>query len=127
MKPGRKWAVITLLAVAALVQSACGTGGVPPAAKSGIVGKWRSADGSYDVEFLQTGDCSARLRMDGRQVGGPCKYSVDEDTITIRYYGPDSHPQEEEPNNTATWNYSLAGDVLNVSYGGNSVALQRVH
>jgi hypothetical protein len=122
-----KLAITSVLVLAALFQSACGSSGIPPAPQNGIVGKWRSADGSYDVEFLQTGECSARLRMHGQQVGGPCKYSFDEDTITIRYYGPDSHPQEEEPNNTATWNYSLAGDVLNVSYGGNSVALQRVH
>jgi hypothetical protein len=122
-----KLAITSVLALAALFQTACGPRSVQQGPQTGIVGKWRSPDGSYDVEFLQTGDCSARLRMHGQQVGGPCKYSVEEDTITIHYYGPDARPQEEEPNNTAIWNYSLAGDVLNVSYGGNSVALQRVH
>jgi hypothetical protein len=53
-------------------------------------------------------------------------YTVDEDTITIHYYGLDGHPQTEGPNATATWHYSLAGDVLTVDMQGNSIVLQRV-
>jgi hypothetical protein len=122
-----KLAITSLLAFAALFQCACGPASVQKAPQNGIVGKWRSADGGYDVEFMPTGDCSARYRMHGKIVGGPCKYSVDEDTITIHYYGPDAHPQDGEPDATAIWSYTLAGDVLNVSVEGISLDLQRVH
>ena len=121
-----KWAITLLLALAILCQNACSSTGLPPTPQNGIVGKWRSADGSYVVEFLSTGNCSARLRMQGREVGGPCRYSADKDTITIRYYGLDAHPQDGEPNTSATWHYTLAGDTLNVSIQGVSLALQRV-
>jgi len=122
-----KLAITLLLALGVLCQSACGPAGLKPAQQNGIVGKWRSADGSYDVEFLPNGNCSAQYRLQGREVGGPCKYSADEDTITIRYYGPDDHPPDGEPSASATWQYSLSGDVLNVSIQGNFLALQRVH
>jgi hypothetical protein len=121
-----KLAITSLLALAVLCQNACGPAGLQLAPPHGIVGKWRSADGSYNVEFQANGNCSARYRMQGQEVGGPCMYTVDKDTITIRYYGPDAHLQDG-PNATATWHYSLAGDVLNVSVFGNSLALQRVH
>ena len=122
-----KLAITTLLALALLCQNACGPKGLQPTPQNGVVGKWRSADGSYVVEFLPTGNCSARYRMQGREVGGPCTYSVDRDTITIHYYGPDAHPQDGEPNATATWQYSLDGDALNVSIQGTSLALHRIH
>jgi hypothetical protein len=116
----------SLLALAVLCQSACGPTTLRPVPQNGVVGKWRSADGGYVVEFSPTGNCSARYRMDGRELGGPCTYSVDEDTITIRYYGLDAHPQDGGPNASVTWHYSLTGDVLNVSVPGNSLSLQRV-
>ncbi len=71
-----KLAIALLLGLAVLGQNACGPPGAQPTAQNGIVGKWRSADGSYVVEFLPTGNCSARYRMQGRELGGPCKYSV---------------------------------------------------
>ena len=96
-----------------------------PAPQSGIVGKWRSADGSYVVEFLPSGNCSARYNLHSREVGGACTYSVDKDEITLRY--PDAAAQGGAPNATAIWHYTLAGDALNVSVFGNSMTLQRVH
>ena len=122
-----KLAITSLLALAVICQCACSSGALQPAPQSAIVGKWRSADGSYVVEFLPTGRCSAGYRMDGRNVGGPCKYSVDQDNITIRYYGLGANPQTDEPTQSVEWQYTLAGDVLNVSMPGVSVALQRVH
>jgi hypothetical protein len=122
-----KLAISLLLGLAVLWQNACDTTGLPPTPQNGIVGKWRSADGSYVVEFLPTGNCFARFRMQGRELGGPCKYSADKDIITIRYYGPDARPQDGEPNASATWHYTLAGDTLNVRIQGVTLALQRVH
>lgn len=95
--------------------------GQQPAAQNGIVGKWRSADGSYNVEFLPNGNCTARMRLQGRDLGGPCTYTVDQNTINIHYAGV------EGTNATATWQYSLSGDTLNVSVFGNSLTLQRTH
>ena len=120
-----KLAITSLLVLGVLCLNACRPAGLKPAPQNGIFGKWRSADGSYDVEFLPTGNCSARYRMQGREFGGPCTYTADKATITIHYYGPDGNPQDG-PDATATWDYSLAGDVLNVSVFGNSLALQRV-
>jgi hypothetical protein len=122
-----KLVIASLVALAFLYQTACGPAGLQPAPQNGIVGKWRSADGSYLVEFLPTGNCSARYLMHGRQLGGPCTYSVDSDNITIHYYGLDAHPQDGGPTDSVTWHYSLAGDVLNVSLQGVSLALQRIH
>ena len=120
-----KLAMALLLAPAVLCQNACRSKDLQPTPQNGIVGKWRSADGSYVVEFLPTGNCSARYRMQGRELGGPCTYSADKDTITIHYYGPNAHPQDAEPDASATWHYSLDGDTLNVGVQGNSLALQR--
>ena len=119
------WAIAVALAVICL--NACGTAGLEPVPQSGIVGKWRSADGSYTMEFLPTGNCSARMRIEGREVGGPCKYSADKDTITIRYYGPDARPQDGEPNRSATWHYSLTGDTLTIGMQSISLDFHRVH
>jgi len=87
--------------------------------------KWRSADGSYVVEFLPNGNCSARYNLNRREVGGACTYTVDKDDITLRY--PGAAAQGGAPNATAIWHYSLAGDALNVSVFGNSITLQRIH
>ena len=62
------------------------------------------------------------MRMQGREVGGPCTYTVDEDKILLHYQGMGSNSQ----NSTATWNYKLDGDNLTVSVFGNSLALKRV-
>src|SRR5260370_36193806 len=67
-----KLAITLLLRPAVLWQNACGPTGLPPSPQNRIVGKWRSADGSYVVEFLPTGKCSARYRMQGRELGRPC-------------------------------------------------------
>jgi hypothetical protein len=122
-----KLAVASLFGLAVFCMGACGPAALQPAPQSGIVGKWRSADGSSAFEFSPTGNCSGRLRMQGRELGGPCKYSVDQDTITIRYYGPGASPQSGEPDTSTTWRYSLAGGVLNVSTGVVSLTLERVH
>ena len=119
--------VVLALVIGVFGQDACGPGGLQPTAQSGIVGKWRSAGGSYVVEFQATGNCSARYRIQGHEIGGPCTYTADKDTITIRYYGPDAHPQSEPPNASTTWRYVLVGDALNVTVGGNSLVLQRTH
>ena len=117
---------LSLLALAFICLSACVLAGCPatPQAQSGIVGRWRNADGSFTVEFLPSGDCSARMRIQSREVGGPCKYTVEQDTITLHYSGINA---ANGPNETATWHYTLQGDSLNVSVFGNSMALQRVH
>jgi len=122
-----KLEIALLLALVVLSQNGCRPTGLQPTPQNGIVGRWRSADGSYVIEFLPTGKCSARYRMQGQQIGGPCTYSVDEEKITIHYYGPNANPQDGEPNATATWHYSLSGDTLNVGIQGVSLALQRVH
>jgi hypothetical protein len=56
----------------------------------------------------------------------PCLYSVDKDTITLRYLTLSAHPQGGGPTASATRHYSLAGDALNVSVQGNSLRLQRI-
>jgi hypothetical protein len=122
-----KLATVSELLLALILQSAfflagCGPA---PAPQSGIVGKWRSADGSYVVEFLPNGNCSARYNLNRREVGGACTYTVDKDDITLRY--PGAAAQGGAPNATAIWHYSLAGDALNVSVFGNSITLQRIH
>ena len=122
-----KLATVSNLLLALILQSAfflagCG---LAPAPQSGIVGKWRSADGSYVVEFLPNGNCSARYNLHRREVGGACTYTVDKDEITLRY--PDAAAQGGAPDASAIWHYSLAGDALNVSVFGNSMTLQRVH
>jgi uncharacterized protein (DUF2147 family) len=121
-----KLAITSLLLAAVLCQNACGRMDLHLAPQNPIVGKWRSADGSYVVEFLPTGDCSAGYRMQGREVRGPCTYTVDKDAITIHYYGMNAHPQDSGPDASVIWRYSLAGDNLNVSVQGTSLALQRV-
>jgi hypothetical protein len=127
MLPGKVKLAIALVLAVALCQSACGPTSFQPRPQNGIVGKWRSVDGSYMVEFLPTGTCSARLVMRGRVVGGPCTYETDKDTITIHYVGIDTHPQSKEPVASATWHYTLNGDTLNVTVETFSLALQRVH
>jgi hypothetical protein len=98
----------------------------PP--QSGIVGKWRNADGSYVLEFQPTGDCSARSTQSGRgTMGGPCTYSVDKDEITISWHFPDGATPNGESNTSAKWRYSLSGDTLNVAVFGNAMTLQRAH
>lgn len=119
------WAIAVALAVICL--NACGPAGLQQGPQSGIVGKWRSADGSYVIEFLPTGNCSARMRMQGREVGGPCKYSADKDTITMRYSGQNARPQDGEPDASATWHYSLTGDTLTIGMQSISLDLHRVH
>ena len=94
--------------------------------QSGITGKWRSSDGSYVVEFQPGGICSARYRLHGRDIGGPCIYTVDKDDITLHWKGPDTKSQSRGSEMSATWHYTLTGDVLNVSVFGNSLALQRL-
>jgi hypothetical protein len=105
----------------------CGPAGLRPGPQSAIAGKWRSADGSYVAEFLPTGNCTAQQRMQGRTLGGPCTYTVDQDTITIHYYGPGANPQDGAPNETVTWRYSLDGDNLTVSVFAVSMTLKRTH
>jgi hypothetical protein len=122
-----KLAITSLLVLAVVCQIGCGTADLRMAPQNPIVGKWRSADGSYVVEFLPTGDCSAGMRIQGREVRGPCKYTVEKDTINIRYYGSNAHLQDGNPDASVIWRYSLAGDDLNVSVQGTSLALRRVH
>jgi len=121
-----KSAAILLLATAILCFEGCQIPGVATGPHNPIEGKWKSADGGFVVEFLPTGDCSAGSRIQGREVGGPCKYTVDKDAITIHYFGMGANPSGE-PNQTATWHYTLNGDTLVVSMPGNSVTLQRSH
>ena len=122
-----KLAIVSDLLLAIILQSAFFLTGCRPASapQSGIVGKWRSADGSYVVELLSNGNCSARYNLHRREVGGACTYTVDKDEITLRY--PDAAAQGGAPDASAIWHYSLAGDALNVSVFGNSMTLQRVH
>jgi hypothetical protein len=123
----QKRAITSVLVLAVLCLSACGPPGVGPAAShSGVVGKWRSADGSWLVEFSPAGNCTAHYRLDGRDLGGPCTYSVDPENITIHYYGPGSSPAAGPPNTFTEWRYTLSGDVLTVSTFGNSLVLHRV-
>jgi hypothetical protein len=49
-----KLAITSLHALAVLCQNTCGPAGLQPAPQNEIVGKWRSADGSYFVEFYPT-------------------------------------------------------------------------
>jgi hypothetical protein len=113
---------VTMVCVVATLFSGCR---VTP--QSGIAGKWRSADGSYVVEFQPGGICSARYRLHGRDLGGACIYTVDKDDIKLRWKGPVTNSQSGGSEMSATWHYALSGDVLNVSVFGNSLALQRVH
>ena len=116
-----KLALFFFLALVVLGSNACGgPAGIQPAAQNGIVGRWRSVDGSYNVEFLANGNCTARMRLQGRDLGGPCTYTVNRDTINIRY------PGIEGSDASATWHYSLSGDTLTVAVFGNSLTLQRV-
>jgi uncharacterized protein (DUF2147 family) len=115
-------AIAGLLALVVLGLNACNPASMLAPRPHGIEGKWRSADGGYVVEFLPTGSCSAKMRMQGREVGGPCTYTVQDDKILLHYQGMGSNTQ----NSTATWNYKLDGDNLNVSVFGNSLALRRV-
>ncbi len=116
---------VSYLLLAIILQSAFFLAGCRPAPQSGLVGKWRNADGSYVVEFLSSGQCSARYHLNRGELGGACTYSADKDEITIRY--PDAAAQNGAPNASATWHYSLVGDVLTVTVLGNSMNLQRVH
>ena len=122
-----KLAKTALLTLAVLCQIGCGTTNLHLAPQNPIVGKWRSADGGYTVEFLPTGDCSARMRIQGREIGGPCKYTVENDTINIRYYGPGAQVPDGNLDASVKWRYSLAGDDLKVTVQGTSLALRRVH
>jgi Fe2+ transport system protein FeoA len=115
--------LLAIILPSAFVLGACRR----PAPQSGIVGKWRTADGSYAVDFLPSGDCSARYILHGRELGGPCKYSVDKDDITIRWHRPEPGTPDNSPNASVKWHYALAGDVLTVSVAGNSVTLRRAN
>jgi hypothetical protein len=119
-------AMLIVLASAILSLSACSIPGVATGPHNPIEGKWKTADGSFGVEFLPTGDCSAHSRIQGHDVAGPCKYTVDKDAITIHYYGMGANPASE-PTETVTWRYTLEGDTLNVTVLGNSLTLKRVH
>ncbi len=119
-----KFAALLLLASVSLSLGACQIPGVATGPHNPIEGEWRSADGGFEVEFLPTGDCSAHSRIQGHEVGGRCKYTVDKDAITIHYFGMGANPASE-PNETATWRYTLNGDTLNVTVLGNSLTLQR--
>lgn len=113
---------LTTLTSIALLLAGCGMN--PLAPQNPLVGKWRSPDGSYTVEFLTTGNCSATLRMNGALVGGPCTYTSTKDEVTLKYNG--GAPSGGAAS-TAVWKYSLAGDNLTISYGLVSIALKRVH
>lgn len=102
----------------------CSIPGLVTGPHNPIEGTWKTADGSFMVEFLPTGNCSAHSRIQGHEVGGRCKYTVDKDAITIHYFGMGANPASE-PNETATWRYTLNGDTLNVTVLGNSLTLQR--
>ena len=115
-----KRSILLILVFGAVCSNACAPAGVQPTQQSGIVGKWRSADGSYNVEFLSNGNCTARMRLRGRDLGGPCTYTVDRDTITLHYSGI------EGADAAATWHYSLDDNTLNVAVFGNSMVLRRV-
>jgi hypothetical protein len=100
----------------------------PAIPQSGIIGKWRNAEGTYAVEFLPTGECSARSSQTGHgTLGGPCTYTVDNDEITLRWHFPDGSTATDAPNASAKWRYSLSGDTLNVAVFGNAMTLHRVH
>jgi hypothetical protein len=120
-----KSTIVPRLLLAIILQSTFFLAGCRPAPQSGIVGKWRNADGSYVVEFLPSGNCSARYNLHRQALGGACTYTVDKDEITLRY--PDSASQGGTPNASAIWHYTLAGDVLTVTVLGNSMTFQRVH
>jgi hypothetical protein len=119
-------ATLLLLAVAILCFDACRIPSVQSGPQNPVEGKWRSTDGSFVVEFLPTGDCSAHMRMQGHDVGGPCKYTVDQSAITIHYFGMGANTANG-PNQTATWNYTQSGDTMTVTVFGNSLKLQRAH
>lgn len=121
-----KLATLVVLAFAILSINACSIPGVTTGPHNPIEGKWKTADGSFAVEFLPTGNCPAHSRIQGHDVGGPCKYTVGKDEITIHYYGMAANPASE-PNETAIWRYTLNGDTLNVSVFGSSLTLQRAH
>jgi hypothetical protein len=121
-----KFVRLILVNCAVLWLVACGIPGVTSGPHNPIEGKWKNADGSYVVEFLPSGDCSAHMRMQGHDVGGPCKYDVGKDTITVHYYGMGANPGNA-PDRTAAWQYTLNGDTLTVSVLGNTMALQRAH
>lgn len=129
LQPRQKWklAIASLVALAALCVNGCGSAipGLGP--QNGVVGKWRSTDGSYVAEFLPNGNCTAHERMQGHDLGGPCTYTVDQDTITIHYYGLGANPHDGAPNETAIWHYTLDGDTLNVSVFAVSMTLKRTH
>jgi hypothetical protein len=90
------------------------------------MGKWRTAGGSYVVEFKPGGNCSSVYPLHGRNLGGPCTYTVEKDDIILHWKGPTVSSQASASEMSATWHYSLAGGVLTVTVFGNSLALQRV-
>lgn len=112
--------LLAIVSQSALFLAGCG---LAPTPQSGITGKWKNAGGTYVVEFLPSGNCSAHYRMHGQELGGACTYTFDKNDITLRY----PNMQAGAPNNSATWHYTLVGDVLTVTVFGNSMALQRVH
>ncbi len=122
-----KAAIVSALPLAIIFQTAFLLVGCRATPQSGIVGKWRNADDTYVVEFLPSGDCSARFHLDGRELGGPCVYSVDKDDITLRWHRPEPGTPDNAKNASVKWHYALTGDVLTTSVAGNSVTFQRVH
>ena len=113
---------LAILTLTACLLAGCGMS--PLAPQNPLVGRWSSQNGSYVVEFLGTGNCTATLRMDGRSMGGPCTYTSTKDTITITYPGGAATGGQ---NANVVWQYSLTGDNLTISYGGVSIPLKRVH
>jgi hypothetical protein len=100
----------------------------PAASQSGIIGKWQNADGTYFVEFLPSGDCSARTSAIGHTtLGGHCLYTVDTDEITIHYQSMKATSPADAPDSSAKWRYTLSGDTLTVSYFATTMTLHRVH
>jgi len=109
--------MLSILCVSAITLAGCG---IIPTPQTGVVGKWRSTDGNFAVEFTPSGKCSAHLLVQGHELGGDCTYTLSKDEITLHYPSPGSQDQ------TATWQYTLTGDTLTVSVFGRSVTMKRV-
>ena len=122
-----KAAILSSLRLAIIFQIALLLAGCKVTPQSGIVGKWRNAEGSYFVEFLPSGECSVKFFLQGHQLGGQCVYSVDKDDITIRWHRPEPGTPDNEKNASVKWHYVLTGDVLTATVSGNSVTFQRAH
>lgn len=103
----------------------CNPAGVAVGPQSGVVGKWQSMDGSYVAEFLPNGNCSVKMRMQGREVGGACTYTVDAEKIVLYHAGMSA--AQGGGKEAATWKYTLNGETMSVAVLGTSIDLKRVH